>query len=68
MFATFPASPALPSPGFWAREGFGGGLILAGFTPSRPQELEPAEVRTERRCGIGRLLRYIAPADIAGAP
>jgi len=68
MFATIPATSARPLPGFWVREGFGAGLTLAGFAPSRPDELEPAEVRAGRSCGVGRLLRFVSPADIADAP
>lgn len=68
MFATFPESASRPSPGFWVREGVGSGLILAGFAPSRPDEMEPAEVRVSQRCGAGRLLRWVFPTDIADAP
>ena len=68
MFSSVPSIPARPSPGFWISEGLAPGLTLAGFAPPRPGELEPAEVHELRRCGVGRLLRWVFPADIEDAP
>lgn len=68
MFAPAPSGLTRPSLGFWVSEGVAPGLTLLGFTPPRPGELEPGEVHSEQGGHIGRLLRWVFPADIKDAP
>ena len=68
MFAPAPSGLTRPSLGFWVSEGVAPGLTLLGFTPPRPGEMEPGEVHEARRCGAGKLLRWVFPADIEDAP
>lgn len=68
MFSPPSGDRPLPSLGFWVSEGFGSGLTLAGVTPCEMSRCGPDEVHTEKAGRLGRLLRWVFPDDIAGAP